>query len=595
MTPSCRRSGERRAPAPALLAVALAALLATLLLAAPLADAAPRCLGKKATIVGTPGNDRIVGTKDHDVIFAGGGNDRIDGKGGHDTICGGPGDDTIVGNRGSDILHGGAGDDKILGNRGSDRLFGGSGDDVLMGTRGKDRLNGGPGADRLNGGRGSDTLNGGGGNDRLFGGSGNDKLDGGPGSDYVDGGRGDDPKVSGGPGDFDIVVGNTGIDRIDGGPGEHDIASYTTSTVPIAVDLGAGRMVGEVNERLSGIEDVLGGSGNDTLIGNAAANRLDGGPGDDHLRAVGPGDAAFGGPGSDACVGGFASRDSCGAVVGGGHAVGIELIRSIDDSSSFVVTGTSGSDTVSVRRSGGAYVAEGGGTAIVPGSTDATNCTSASPSVVVCSGRAGRVQASMGPGNDTLSLSGIPRGVDATVDGGPGSDDLAGGPGDDTIFAGDDRVPDRLVGGPGDDQLFGINTAHPRRDSGAATMLGGPGNDLLVGGQPCNGDLFSGGPGENDSASFARVRNSGIHVRAQIGGAVSDPDISRCNAGRIDGGIEKIEGSPGPDQLFGDNSANTLLGRGGNDLLDGRGGRDRCIGGGGRDRARNCEQRFSIP
>jgi Ca2+-binding RTX toxin-like protein len=572
-----------------------AALLAVLLLA-PSSAGAASCRGKQATIVGGAGNNVIVGTKDHDVIVGGAGNDRINGKGGHDTVCGGPGNDRIEGNRGSDHLDGGPGNDVLEGYRGSDHLYGSSGDDELTGDRGKDTLSGGPGDDYLSGGRGSDELNGDGGGDRVFGDTGNDRVMGGGGSDYVDGGRGDEPLVSGGGGDFDIVVGNTGIDKIDGGPGEHDIASYATSTVPLSVNLSTGVMNGEVSERLVGIEDVLGGNGNDTLIGDGSANRLDGGPGDDDLQASGAGDAAFGGPGSDSCTGGFSSLNSCGVATGGGLAVAVELIESIDNSASFVITGTGGSDTVSVRRAGGTYVAEGsGGTVVVPGSSDATNCIPLSPSAVACSGNAGRAQASMGPGNDTLSLGGLPGGLEATVDGGPGSDDLTGGDGADTIYSGDDRVPDRLVGGGGDDHLFGVNTAHPRKDSGAATMLGGGGDDLLVGGQPCGGDVFDGGPGGNDSASFARIRNSGIFVRAEIGGAVSDPDVGKCNAGRIDGSVEKIEGSPGPDQLFGDGSANTLLGRGGNDLLDGNAGHDRCIGGGGKDTGQQCEREFSIP
>jgi Ca2+-binding RTX toxin-like protein len=126
-------------------------------------------------------------------------------------------------------------------------------------------------------------------------------------------------------------------------------------------------------------------------------------------------------------------------------------------------------------------------------------------------------------------------------------------------------------------------------------MLGGGGNDLLIGGQPCEGDVFDGGPGPNDSASFARVRNSGIVVRAQIGGTVSDPSEGSCNEGKIDASIEKIEGSTGPDQLLGNSAANTLLGRGGDDSLDGEGGHDSCIGGGGHDTAQQCEQEFSIP
>lgn len=125
-------------------------------------------------------------------------------------------------------------------------------------------------------------------------------------------------------------------------------------------------------------------------------------------------------------------------------------------------------------------------------------------------------------------------------------------------------------------------------------MSGGPGDDLLVGGQPCDGDLFDGGPGENDSASFARVRNNGTFVGATIGGPVIDQDIADCNAGRIEQSIEKIEGSPGPDILTGDSGPNKLLGRGGNDFLDGSGGFDDCIGGEGTDRATSCEFAASV-
>ena len=62
---------------------------------------------------------------------------------------------------------------------------------------------------------------------------------------------------------------------------------------------------------------------------------------------------------------------------------------------------------------------------------------------------------------------------------------------------------------------------------------------------------------------------------------VIDPDVSGCNAGHIEGSVEKIEGSPGHDILTGDDGPNTLLGRGGDDRLDGMGGFDDCVGGTG--------------
>jgi Ca2+-binding RTX toxin-like protein len=532
-------------------AALLGALLGTLLLSAP-AQSAKRCIGKKPTIVRGGGADTIVGTKGHDVIDAGGGADHVDGRGGNDTICGGGGDDMILGARGNDRVDGGGGRDRVLGLRGSDRLVGGGGDD------------------------------------RLVGGSGNDRMQGGSGTDLVDAGRGDDPLVSGGAGDLDVVIGGTGGDRIDGGPGAHDVASYVTTAAPVTIDLLAQRVQGGEREMLEGIEDALGGSGNDTLLGDDGPNRLDGGPGDDVMEAVGPADEAFGGPGNDACAGSFSVQDSCGPEAAGGGVTVVELVDSIDSSASLVISGTPGPDRVEVRLAGDRYLAGASSEGLfAPGSLP--TCGLAAASLIVCPGRASRIQVALGGGDDVLTLEGVPRGVSATIDGGSGSDTITGGAGGDTIYSGDDRAPDSLSGGGGDDQLFGVNTSHPRRDSGGATMIGGSGDDLMIGGQPCGGDVFAGGPGGNDSASFARIRNDGIAVSATIGGPVLDPDAGRCERGRISADTEKIEGSPGPDRLFGGALGDTLLGRGGNDELDGMAGADRCVGGGGGDRMRRCE------
>lgn len=214
-----------------------------------------------------------------------------------------------------------------------------------------------------------------------------------------------------------------------------------------------------------------------------------------------------------------------------------------------------------------------------------------SPSVQVGGGRRiSSILVSLGAGDDRIAIKrSVLPGVEVTIDGGAGGDWVRGGRGGDTIYAGDDGDPDRLEGGGGDDALFGINILHPRHDSGAAAMIGGGGDDLMIGGQPCEGDLFHGGPGRTDSASFARVRNRGVEVKATIGGAVIDPGVGGCSPGRILAGTEKIEGSTGPDILAGNGGANTLLGRGGADRIDGRGGEDRCIGGRGGNLVRRCE------
>lgn len=539
----------------------LALLLAALSLApVATAEGKPICDGKVATIVSNA--PTIIGTKAPDVIVAGPGDNVIRGEDGDDTICGGEGEDTIYGGRGDDAAFGEGGNDTLYGERGSDGLDGGSGEDRLYGASGNDELEGGPGD-----------------HDQLFGGPGDDLL-------------------SGGAGDSDVLTGGPGNDAIDGGPGEHDVASYAGTGGAVTIDLETGTVSGAESEHLTGIEDAIGGSGDDTLIGSASSpNRLDGGPGDDHLVGAGPGDEAFGGPGGDSCNG-FSAEASCDSMAGD-SGTAVELYKSIDETTSLIVTGNGGTDDATVTYSGGIYTVEGapGANPVLLGDPGSGSCTrDAGADSVSCQGPISTIQASLGAGDDTFAVDpSVPANVSSIIDGGPGSDALSGGEGDDTLYAGDDHVPDTLEGGGGDDVLYGVNIFHPRKDSGAAAMHGGAGDDLLIGGQPCDGDLFDGGAGDNDSASFARVHNSGISVEATIGGSVTDPDVPNCNAGQIEDSIEKIEGSPGPDILTGDNDPNTLLGRGGDDRLDGRGGFDDCVGGAGNNEIVNCEYGDSGP
>jgi uncharacterized delta-60 repeat protein len=63
-------------------------------------DSAVRCMGHKATIVGTRRGETWRGTGHRDVIAGLAGNDRIEGRRGNDLICGGPGHDRIDGGPG---------------------------------------------------------------------------------------------------------------------------------------------------------------------------------------------------------------------------------------------------------------------------------------------------------------------------------------------------------------------------------------------------------------------------------------------------------------------------------------------------------------
>ncbi|MGI8425867.1 MAG: hypothetical protein ACR2M4_04565 [Actinomycetota bacterium] len=70
-----------------------------------------KCFGKRATLCGTDGRDKLRGTRRSDVIVARRGNDTIKGLGGNDLICGGEGNDKLSGGPGRDRLDGGSGRD----------------------------------------------------------------------------------------------------------------------------------------------------------------------------------------------------------------------------------------------------------------------------------------------------------------------------------------------------------------------------------------------------------------------------------------------------------------------------------------------------
>jgi Ca2+-binding RTX toxin-like protein len=267
------------------------------------------CAGLVATIVGTDGDDRLVGTPDDDVIAGGLGDDELRGLAGDDVLCG---------DRGTDALDGGAGDDRVYGGRNGlqqpypdnppdnvgDRLVGGPGNDLLdpgwdvttdadggflpdtisyadapAGVRvdlGAGTAVGGDGEDTLvlegsvdlEGSAYDDVLVSGEFSDNIYAGVGNDVLRGGPGRDYLQADPSDlptpeeapyDDRVYGGAGGDGIYLGN-GDDTARGGSGNDNLAH------------GSGRA------------GLLGGSGDDyleTLLQFRDGSRVDGGPGVD--------------------------------------------------------------------------------------------------------------------------------------------------------------------------------------------------------------------------------------------------------------------------------------------------------------------------
>jgi Ca2+-binding RTX toxin-like protein len=90
----------------------------------------------------------------------------------------------------------------------------------------------------------------------------------------------------------DLLMGNGGADALIGGQGI-DTASFTAETGGLDVNLATG--ASSRGDRLSGIESVIGGSGDDALAGDAGDNLLVGANGADTLT---------GGAGTDLLLGG---------------------------------------------------------------------------------------------------------------------------------------------------------------------------------------------------------------------------------------------------------------------------------------------------
>jgi Ca2+-binding RTX toxin-like protein len=199
-------------------------------------------------------------------------------------------DPTIFdGTAAGEVVTGGNFDDRYYGYGGNDTMSGRAGDDYLNGGDGDDILNGEDGDDRLDGGNNGDILNGGAGNDRLYGRSGIDILNGGTGADNLWGGIGQDQHFGGD---------DAGIDYA-----RYDDANWGNLTIRLdapASNVGAAA----VGDTYTGIEGLVGGLGNDTVVGNASANYLFGGGGNDNVYGQGGADYLNGGLGTNNLWGG---------------------------------------------------------------------------------------------------------------------------------------------------------------------------------------------------------------------------------------------------------------------------------------------------
>jgi Ca2+-binding RTX toxin-like protein len=266
--------------------------------------------------------EEIVGTLGDDVLRGGAGDETLIGSEGNDFVDGGPGADHLEGNGGNDAVLGGAGNDVVLGGAGDDDVDGEDGDDDVRGEDGTDLVSGGGGADTLGGGNGAgvDTLDYSdrstpvrvsldGVNDDGAAGEGDNAV---PDFEMVLGGSDDDVLVGGsadealfGNDGNDELAGGDGADDLSGGPGV-DAVTYIARGGPVFVSLaeaGNDGTPGEGDYVLEDVEKVIGGSGDDTLLGDGRVNVLVGGPGNDRIAGAEGDDTLAGEEGNDEIAG----------------------------------------------------------------------------------------------------------------------------------------------------------------------------------------------------------------------------------------------------------------------------------------------------
>lgn len=435
---------------------------------------------------GSPNN-----SSPHPAIYADARNagDQLTGANGDDILFGHTGSEALSGRNGNDKLFGLAGNDPLRGEAGHDSLFGGTGNDSLFGGDGNDRLDGGAGGDRLEGGTGydivsyaeaaaavlvdlaalsanqgeargdlyvgieafegsdfGDTIRGNHLANILLGLDGADRLEGRAGNDSLYGGAGDD-----------TILGGAGADILDGGAG-NDWASWADMTASLLVDLADGRTQGAAkNDVLLNIENLIGGTGSDTLLGDLAANRLMGGAGNDQLDGRAGNDMLYGEAGRDLLNG----QEGDDFLVGGD---GNDSLHG--DQGNDTLDGGTGNDLL-YGGDGQDTLFGGVGNDGLQGG-DGNDSLEGGAGSDLLEGGSGRDNLWGGDGNDTLHGN---LGND-TLDGGAGNDLFYGGQNHDILFGGVGN--DRLLGGDGNDILDG--------GLGNDRLQGGEGDDLLLGG-----------------------------------------------------------------------------------------------------------------
>ena len=417
-------------------------------------------------------------------------------------------------------------------NTSSATLDGGNGNDLLVGTLGDDTINGGAdndtasfinafsntatgvtvnlniqGVAQFTFAAGTDTLSG---IENLIGSQYNDTLFGDGNDNVIEGGAGNDTLVGG---------------------GGNDTASYASAsggvTVFLALQDSAQNTRNAGSDTLSGFENLLGSAFNDTLVGDANANTLTGGAGNDVLDV-------------------------------GNSAVGV----------SDLLDGGSGTDTASFNAVSSGVVAT------LNGALDGT-ATQAGNLIATLR----NIESLSGTSSDDV-LTGDAN--DNSIEGGLGNDTLDGGLGNDTlVFTGNTNVTVDLSITTAQNTGWGNDTI-----SGFENVRTLTGNDTITG--DGNDNIFFDGGGNdiyNGAAGVDTINYTNITTAVTVNlNTLTAQTVSTSNSDTITN-IENVTGSLTAANTItgGDSTSNRLVGGAAADFLIGRGLGDTLIGGAGND------------
>jgi Ca2+-binding RTX toxin-like protein len=318
--------------------------------------------------------------------------------------------------------------------------------------------------------------------------------------------------------------------------------------------------VDEGDDVRADVENITGGSGDDTLTGGIGHDTINGGAGADDISGGAKGatctddvDVLNGGDGDDVFAMGI--NPNCGDAVEGGNGYDVADYQMRTAGVTIVVDATANDGEASEADKIGATVE------LMLG----------------------------GSGNDTMT-GGT---VNDDMHGGAGNDLLSGGTGNDTLVGGPGL--DTLLGGAGDDYFNEtdkvdtyVNSADQVVDVFIKQLTGSTVGSVQA-------DLINGGA-DFDTCDYSRTATTAMTVTLCSNAAVSNAggacvgattdtadqdDITNCDDFVGGAGNDTIIGSDGVDMLNGGLGNDTIFGGAGDDNLIGGGGTDTLNGGAG--------------